>query len=154
MDRCTLCRLIFTTFLGNPLKNALIRENSTSISENIDGIQVSGTWVNAFGPKDEQCLRSSALFLVLWFNAPMTESADHKLVIRAMSSMIPRYPHFGRLVEDPFLNLSLVKTWLKQCGRHEDRCNSVTGSNTHPSRFFTVINVEKLPLSRTVSCLG
>ena len=143
LNRCLLCRLIFTAFLGGPLKNALIRENPASLSENIGGIQVSGTWVNALGPKDEQCLRSSALFLILWFNAPMTESTDHKLVIRAISPVIPRYPHFGRLVEAPFLDLSLVKSWLKQCERHHGRCNFVTGSDARPFRFFTVIDVEK-----------
>lgn len=65
LNRCILCRLIFTAFLGGPLKNALIRENPASLSKNIGGIQVSGTWVNALGPKDEQCLgarRSSSYF--------------------------------------------------------------------------------------------
>ncbi|OCL13977.1 HET-domain-containing protein [Glonium stellatum] len=143
LGRCVLCRLVFGAFLGGPLKNALIRANANSLSEDVDGIQISATWANALGPKDEQCTMSSALFLIFNFSALLTESSDYKIVIRALSPAIPHYPHFGRLVKTPFLDLSLIKSWLRQCERCHGRCEFITETNGRHFHFFTVIDVKK-----------
>ncbi|KAF2464175.1 HET-domain-containing protein [Lindgomyces ingoldianus] len=136
---CHLCRLTFAAFRNGPLRNI----NSLS---DLSQIAIFGTWINALGPSREQRLKSSALSILVWPESPRIPQAAYKLVIRAVSRLLPDQPHFGRLssVKSDFLDFELIRRWLQHCEKNHATCH---GNNNDllvkPTETFIVIDVKQ-----------
>jgi hypothetical protein len=135
---CQLCRLVFAAFQSGPLKSTL---NLTDMGR----ITIFAKWVNALGSSKEQRLQSSTLAILLWPESPHIPPATYKVVIRAVSGMLPDQPYFGFLSPLPssFLNYDLIRTWLKHCKTNHTICSGVkTSSVALTTKHFWVIDVE------------
>ncbi|KAH7063775.1 heterokaryon incompatibility protein-domain-containing protein [Paraphoma chrysanthemicola] len=129
---CLVCRLIFASFRSGPLKRF------TRIVD-LDSVVVFAQWFNALGPGRAERLKSPSTGLLVWAEAPNIPTDTYKIVIRAVSSLLPQ-PHFGRIsaVRTSFLDFPQITKWLSHCEKSHNGCATTIGSK--PTRNFFVID--------------
>ncbi|OAL57157.1 HET-domain-containing protein [Pyrenochaeta sp. DS3sAY3a] len=136
-QQCNLCRLLVSAFGNGPFKKVPSLSNSREVA-------IFATWINTLGPSREQRLKGSALAILVWPETPRIQQATYKLVIRAVSRILPDQPHFGQLssVEASFLNFELISCWLKHCEKDHVTCHSDEVVVVKPTTTFLVIDTK------------
>ncbi|KAF2821392.1 HET-domain-containing protein [Ophiobolus disseminans] len=134
---CPLCRLVFAVFQSGPL------EHIAKIS-NLANVAVFAKWINALGPSTAERLRSPSTYILLWAECASIPSGRYKVVIRAVSTLLPNQPHFGRIspVQTSFLDYTQIRSWLQHCEGNHGVCASTAGAK--PTKHFFVIDVRNM----------
>ncbi|KAH7089582.1 heterokaryon incompatibility protein-domain-containing protein [Paraphoma chrysanthemicola] len=129
---CPLCRLVFATYRSGPL---------TPINRIADlkSIAVFAKWINCLGPDKAERLKSPSTAILIWAEAPNIPSDRYKIVIRAVSDLLPQ-PHFGLIspVKKSLLNFEQIKTWLGHCETSHHIC--ATTIEAKPTKHFFLID--------------
>jgi hypothetical protein len=86
---CPFCRLVFAFFRSGPLEQLNCITDSSSII-------VFANWINALGAHRAERSRSPSNCILLWAESPLIASNRYKIVVRAVSDLLPTQPHFGR----------------------------------------------------------
>lgn len=73
-------------------------------------IAVFATWINALGASKAERLKSPSLAIVVWAESPLIESGRYKIVLRAVSNILPGQPYFGRT--SPITNYTGNGQWI------------------------------------------
>lgn len=130
---CPLCRLVFAVFRSGPLKEI------SGISE-LESVAVFAKWINALGPSKAERSRSASTCILLWAESASIPSRRYKVVIRAVCSLLPDQPHFGRLssMRSSLLDFAQIKCWLGHCENQHVECATI--SEAKPSKHFFVID--------------
>jgi|TARA_R110002003_G_scaffold3185_2_gene24884 hypothetical protein len=123
---------VFATFRSGPIAQ-INRIND------LGSIAIFAKWINALGPGKAERLRSPSTAILVWPEAPHVPSDTYKIVIRAVSSLLPQ-PHFGSIspVKTSRLNFPQIKTWLNHCERTHNECAKL--QNVKPTKHFFVID--------------
>lgn len=87
---CSLCRLVFAIFRSGPL-------DSINRISDLSEVVIFSKWINALGPDKAARLKSPSLCILLWAEAPSIIPDTCKVIIRAVSDLLPTQAHFGRL---------------------------------------------------------
>jgi hypothetical protein len=130
---CALCRLIFAVFRSGPFTRL------TGITD-LSNVAVFAKWINALGPSKAERLKSCSISILVWAEAPHVPSGLYKVIIRAVSDILPTQPFFGRLspVAASLLDFGQIKSWLKGCEGSHIACAPT--SSVKPTKHFFVID--------------
>ncbi|KAF2650916.1 HET-domain-containing protein, partial [Lophiostoma macrostomum CBS 122681] len=111
--------------------------------KNLEKVQISAVWINALGSERRQRLRSPSLSILILLECPSVPSGQHKVVVRAVSRMLPNQPYFGAIsqVQTSYLDYGQIKTWLENCEMAHELCKKTYP--TRPMHSFRVIDVEQ-----------
>jgi hypothetical protein len=131
---CPLCRLIFAVFRSGPLQQI---KNIANLSQ----IAVCAEWINALGPDKAERLRSPSTCILVWAESPSIPRDRYKVVLRAVSDLLPAQPHFGIIspTQNSFLDYAQIRSWLEHCEDKHSVCANTC--NTRPTRSFFLIDV-------------
>jgi len=131
---CPLCRLVFAVFRSDPLRRI------KSISDPGE-VAIFAKWISALGPGKAERSRSPSNCILVWAESSSIPSGRYKVVIRAVSDLMPAQPHFGRISpkRTSFLDYAQIKGWLHHCESKHESC-TVT-RNSKPTKHFFVIDV-------------
>ena len=132
---CPFCRLVFAAFQSGPIKRVA---ELTDLSK----IAVFATWINALGSSKAERLKSASLAILVWAESPQIPSGSYKIVLRAVSKMLPDQPHFGHIspTKCSLLDFDQIKHWLRHCQTRHSSCSDMT-KPSRPTRHFFVIDV-------------
>jgi hypothetical protein len=132
---CPLCRLIFAAFQSGPIKGI-------SGSNDLRQIAIFATWINALGASRTERLKSPSLAILVWAEPPQVEHGMYKIVLRAVSNILPDQPYFGRIspTRSSFLDFNQIRHWLTHCNLRHSSC-SASSRPPRPTRHFLVIDV-------------
>ncbi|KAJ8114527.1 hypothetical protein OPT61_g3614 [Boeremia exigua] len=133
---CSSCKLIFESFRFGP-----IRQLATTTY--VSNIPIYAKWMSPLGPERNKRSRTPSLYVLIWAAWPPLGPVPPKLTIRAVSSLLPAQPHFGRIVKDVFLNFDEIKSWLAHCEHSHSTCNN-SAITTKPTEHFYLIDTQDL----------
>jgi hypothetical protein len=105
---CPLCRLISAACLNGPLQRCFL-----STKRGVPCGLVS-SWEVAVEPRKEKYSQDLTHCLVLRLTAHDLHEPAGKIVIRPISRSCQE-PHFARFVDQPVLDIPMLKSWLSQC---------------------------------------
>lgn len=139
---CPLCRLVFAAFRSGPLKKI-------SDVTNLGALEVLAVWINALGPEKNQRLKSPSLVILVWIEAPNIPLGTYKMIIRAVSRMLPEQPYFGRIsdAQADSLDFGRIKGWLRHCDKQHMFC-ATSSSSSQPTRHFFLVDVSQKRIVR------
>ena len=118
---CQLCRLLFKACCDGPLRHLFPEfvESSDTQADHYP-VKLAGAWQ----------VESSAMYLSFWPVLYVTH-ANVNIVVRPLSPEFEDHPSFARSITSPFLDINLIKRWMRKCEIHHvgSPCDEKTWSN-------------------------
>lgn len=141
-DSCPLCRLVFAAFRGGPIR-------PTTVVSDLRSVAIFAKWISPLGPEKEKRSRTTALYFLVWPESRQFISGSYKVSIRAVSTMLPDQPHFGRGARRQLLDCTEIRTWLAHCEDSHGPCNSHQADLNSPTKYFFLIDTQYMCVSRS-----
>lgn len=129
---CPLCRVIFAAFRSGLMYRV------ASIAD-LESVALFAKWICPLGSAREKRLQTPSLCILVLAESPHFTAESYKLTIRAVSTLLPSQPHFGRISGTPFLDFDETKRWLRHCECRHTVCNAFQ-TREHPTEHFYVID--------------